>query len=51
MIYDNIKQINFVIFDGKTIPYYHELKRRPTQTKTMALPGDDDADPNVELLY
>ena len=48
--YDNEMQINTVIVDGKTTPLCG-ISSMITGSKTESAPGDDDPDPDTELMY
>jgi hypothetical protein len=49
--YDNERQINVVLIDGKKHPLISFEMGLGTQSKTKAAPGDDDPDPEDMRCY
>jgi hypothetical protein len=50
-VYDPERQINIVYVDGRAEPAVDQPGYLPTNSKTMAAPGDDDPDRAGESLY
>ena len=50
-VYDPERQINIVYVDGRAEPAVDQAGYLPTNSKTMAAPGDDDPDRPGEGLY
>ncbi len=50
-LYDEKRNINIIMVDGKKYPLVSLEMSPPTQSKTFAAPGDDDPDPEDERCY
>lgn len=49
--YDEKRKINITMVNGKKYPLISLEMSPPTQSKTLADPGDDDPDPEDERCY
>lgn len=49
--YDEELCLNVINENGEKIPLVSREMNPPTESKTMAMPGDDDPDPEDERCY